>query len=153
MDNIMSMSKNDSNHLVLLKEKIRLVYVHVLKTYLQIHNEYRHIRFSITDELVKKKFDPLDQHFYDEIGKLRWENIQSLMPPNLEKKVKRAYKMLCENEIRLCCLLLFDVNTSDIINILPYTNESVYVVTNRIKRKTGMNDIIGSLNRFLFAME
>ena len=148
-----SVSMNNSEHFVQMTEHIRLSYARVLKAYLQIHNGYKHIKIGTMDEGLKKTFHWLDQYFYDGTRKLKWDNIRPLMPLNLENKVKAAYGTLCENEIRLCCLLLLDVDTRDISNILPYTKNSVYVVTNRIKKKTGMKNISRSLIPFLFTLE
>jgi len=145
--------KSENKNVIELTEDVRLSYAHALKMYLQIHNEYRHIKFRTTDEEVQKKIPLLDKHFYDGTGKLKWDDIRTLLPPNLEENITKAYKMLTENEIRLCCLLLFDLNASEICDILPYKQDSVYVVTYRIKRKTGMKDITRSLNTFLFALE
>jgi len=43
--------------------------------------------------------------------------------------------MLNENEIKLCCLFLFEVDLKNMSNILPFRPNSVYVMKNKIKQK------------------
>jgi len=90
-----------------------------------------------------------DNYFCDKTGKLKWETVYQLMPPDIERIIAKEYPMLNENEIRLCCLLLFDVSCFDISEILLYTQQSVYSVTHKIKKKAGMEDIIPSLRKML----
>ena len=71
------------------------------------------------------------------------------MPPNIEQNIKNEYNMLSLNEIRLCCLLLFNVTYSDIADILPFTQKSAHTIAHRIKQKTGMNDIKDNLKKLL----
>jgi len=128
-----------------LTEQINLSYVRIIKTYLQLHNKYKQFKFRNNDEELKKFFHLFDQYFYDNTGKINRDNIRSLMPPNLEKNIKEKYSMLSDNEIHLCYLILFNVSVSEITDILPFTQNSIYVITNRIKRKTGMKNIKDSL--------
>ena len=129
-----------------MMEQIRLSYIHALKMFFMIHNKYKQVRKWNSDEGLNKYFHQVDQYIYDKNRKLNWDAICSFMPINFEKNIKKDYDMLSENEIRLCCMLFFEVNTTDIIDILPYTRNSIYVVTNRIKQKAGIIDIKTSLN-------
>jgi len=131
------------------KERIRQSYCHILKTYLQLHEKYTSLKATIIDDELKKYFHLLDYLFLDSIGKIKWDSIRLLMPLNLEENIKKEYEMLSENEIRLCCLILFNATASDIAAILPFTRKSIYVVTNRIKKKTGMKDIREDLKSFV----
>jgi len=63
------------------------------------------------------------------------------MPPGIEKAIKSEYQALHENEIRLCCLLIFDVPTKSILNILTYNQKSIYATTFTIKQKAGVKKI------------
>ena len=120
------------------KERIRMSYGYALRTYLQMIKKYKRIKFRIIEDEVKKYFHLLDNHFLDKNGKINWDDIRLLMPPNIEINIKNEYSMLNENEVKLCCLLLFDVLMNDITNILPFTKKSIYVIKNRIKKKTGI---------------
>ena len=84
----------------------------------------------------------IDRFIFNEDGKINWESIRSLMPPKIEEKIKKEYEALTENEIRLCCLILFNVQSNDIADILPYTQKSIYSITCRIKQKTGKKNIM-----------
>ena len=131
------------------KERIRLSYCHVLKTYLQLHEKYTSLKVNIIDDELKKYFHLLDYLFLDSTGKIKWDSIRLLMPPNIEDNIKKEYDLLSENEIRLCCLILCNVTARDITAILPFTQKSIYAVTNRIKKKTGMKDIREDLKSFV----
>ena len=137
------------NHLEQLVEQIRLSYAHVLKLYLQLHTKYMQIKIKKKDDEIIKYFLLVDQFLYDKTGKLDWKNIGLLMPPNLEYKIKQEYGILSTNEIRLCCLLLFNVPYDDIADILPFTQKSAHSIAHRIKRKTGMNNIKTDLKKLL----
>jgi len=132
-----------------LEEQIRLSYVHILQTYLQIHKTYKHFREEIMDERLKKNFHLIDHNLYNKTGKLNWDNIRQLMPPNLERLIGKKYSMLNENEIKLCCLHLFNVSGEDITSILSYTKKSVHTITYLIKKKTGIHNIRGDLKILL----
>jgi len=132
-----------------IAEQIRLTYAHVLKTNLELFESYKKFKEKMKNEDHKRYFQLADKYFCDKSGKLKWEHISNLIPPNLEQNIKEKYPTLRENEIRLCCLLLFDVSCFDISEILPYTQQSVYSVTHKIKKKAGMEDIIPSLRKML----
>lgn len=140
---------NESNYLEQVTEQIRLSYAHLLEMYIQLCNKYNNIRSKIRDEEVKRYLHLTDRYFYNKTGKFDWDNIYPLLPPNIEKSIKKEHGILAENEIRLCCLLLFDVKSDDIANILPYTQNSVYSITHRIKEKTGIKDIKTCLKKLL----
>jgi len=132
-----------------LKEHIRLSIGRILKTYLQLPKKYNQLKIETSNEGLKKYFHLLNHVFFDGTGKINWDNIRPLMPPDLEKSIQRKYGMLSENEIRLCCLSLFNVNACDITEILPFTQNSIYSLITRIKKKTGMKNIREDLKPFL----
>jgi len=123
-------------------EQIRLAYANLLKIHLQLYNKYKHLKIIVDDEKLGKYFHMIDHYLYDTSGRINWDNICQLLPSNIEKKIKNNYDMLSVNEIRLCCLLLFNVPYKDIADILPYTQQSAHSVAYKIKQKTGMNNII-----------
>jgi len=139
-----SISLKNSDQFV---EQIYLLHEHVLKIFLQLYNKYKN--FKIRNKGNEAQFHLLDSYFYDASGKINWDHIRALMPQNLERNIKDEYNMLSENEIRLSCLILFNVSVQEITDILPFTQNSIYVITNRIKRKTEMKDIKSSLKHFI----
>jgi helix-turn-helix protein len=145
----MDQNINYSRHFDNLIEKNRLSHSYLIKMHIQLCNKYKHIKTRINDGEIKKYFNLVDQHFYNENGKIKWDIIYPLMPSGFEKSIKNEYSELTENEIRLCCLLLFNVQSNDIANILPYTQKSVHSITHRIKQKTGMKDIKVNLKNLL----
>ena len=134
-------------------EQIRLSYVHVLKVYLLLLKRYKQMRENITDDGLKRNIHLLDNLFLDEKGKVSWDEIRKMIPPNLEKSIKNKYAMLNENEIKLCCLLLFEVTPHNISNILKISKDTVYVLKNKIKHKTGIFEIKEVLKYFLLDFE
>ena len=147
MDKNVSMS---SKHFVQMTEQIRLSYAHLLKMYMQLCQRYKLLKKGHSGvEEMKKIFHQVDRYFYDETGKINWNIIHPLMPPNIEKNIKKEYGALNEKEIKLCCLLLFDVSVNNIADILLYTHRSVHSITYRIKQKTGMIDIKANLKNLL----
>ena len=95
----------------------------------------------IKEEKLKKRFYSPDFSYYDENGKINWDVISQFMPPYIEKYIHENYSMLNGNEIRLCCLLFFNVSGKTIANILPYKQKSIRSILFKVKRKTGLNDI------------
>ena len=79
--------------------------------------------------------------FKNKEEKISWELIRLYLPYNIEKYIKQEYEMLTDNEIRLCCLLIFDVSIKNIHNILKYSKKSIYSVTYGIKKKAGIKEI------------
>ena len=146
-------SKNnmtESEYFDQLTEQIRLAYVYLLKVHIKYCYRYQFLKSRIRDEELKKDFQQIDQFFYIESGKINWNTIRPLMPPKIEGKIKKEYGELNENEIRLCCLLLFNVACKDIAEILPYTQRSIHSLTHRIKQKTGMKNIKEDLKNIIF---
>jgi len=129
------------------EEQIALLHERVLRMYLQMYYKYKN--FKIKNKGNEDQFHLFDSFFHDATGKINWEHLRTLMPQDLEKNIKNKYNMLSENEIRLSCLILFNVSVQEITDILPFTQNSIYVITNRIKRKTGMKDIKSSLKPFI----
>ena len=124
-----------------LTKQIRLSYAHLLKMHIQYCNRYKNFKNRVKDEELKRDFQQIDQFFYNEKGKINWETICPLLPPEIEKKIKEKYSALSKNEIKLCCLLLFNVPCKDIAEILPYTQKSIHSITHRIKQKTGIKKV------------
>ena len=115
-------------------EQIRLSYAHVLKRYMQLLKRFKQMKENITDDDLKRNIHLVDNLFFDETGKVSWDAISDLMPPNLEKNIKNKYAMLNENEIKLCCLALFEVDPKNMNIILPISPNSVYVLKSASKK-------------------
>jgi len=96
---------------------------------------YKFLNENLTDEGLRRNIHLIDNYFFDEKGKVNWYEISKLIPQNLEKNIKNKYDMLNENEIKLCCLFLFEVDLKNMSNILPFRPNSVYVMKNKIKQK------------------
>jgi len=97
-------------------------------------------KIGFNKEEAKIFFHPIDVYLHDVDGKLDWKNISPLMPSNIEKKIKNKYNQLTDNEIKACCLLIFDVAFADIAKILSFRQKSICVVISKIKKKTGMKE-------------
>jgi DNA-binding CsgD family transcriptional regulator len=149
MINNMNDNMKISEDLNQLAKQIRLSYAHLLKMHIQYCNRYKNIKNRVKDEELIKDLQQIEQFFYKENGKINWETIYPLMPPDIEKRIKKEYGALNENEIKLCCLLLFNVPCKDITEILSYTQKSIHSITHRIKQKTGMKKIQENLKKFL----
>jgi len=133
-----------------LVDQVRLSYAHSIKMHISQCKNYQSVKEGIKDENLKKDFHKVDRFYFNESGKLNWETIRKLMPLGIEKKIKKEYDMLNENEIRLCCLLFFNVPGVLITEILPYTKRSIHSITYRIKKKAGISNIKESLKNLLF---
>ena len=149
-NNIGNINMTDNKHFIKLTEQIRLSHSNALKKYMQLCKRYKQFIKRFDDEEVKKYFHIIDMFFYDETGKIDWNNINLLMPPDIENSIKREYKLLNEKEVKLCCLLLFDISVNDIAEILPYTQKSIHSITHRIKQKTVIEDIKLNLKKMLW---
>ena len=132
-----------------LTKQIISLHTHLLKMHIQYCNRYKHFTHRVKDEELKKDIQLINQFFFNEKGNINWETICSLMPPKIERKIKNEYDALNENEIRLCCLLLFNVPCKDITGILPYTQKSIHSITHRVKQKTGLKNIKEGLRNIL----
>ena len=125
-----------------LIEQFRKSYAVNLNNFLKI------IKFSDLLKKNKGKDSQLKEQsyhdilpLYDEKGKISWEIIRMHMLSDIEKYIKSEYNTLHENEIRLCCLLIFDVPTKHILNILNYNQKSIYSTSFTIKQKAGVKEI------------
>ena len=79
---------------------------------------------------------------YDESGKIHWDTLQLFIPHHFEESVMQSYPMFCENEVRLCCLLIFDVPPKTILNILNYNNlKTIYSTSFTIRQKAGVKEV------------
>ena len=132
-----------------IAEQSRLSHAGMLKHYLQVCGKYKRLKATGKSDEMKRYFDIIDLHFYDETGKINWQTICPLMPQNFENCIKKVYNTLSENEIRLCCLLFFDVLSNDIADILPFKLATVHTITHRVKQKTGIKDIKVALMKIL----
>jgi len=132
-----------------LTEQIRLSYAHLLKMHIQYCIKYKHFKNKICDDEMKIDFQQIEQIFFNENNKINWASIRPLMPPKIEGKIKKEFNKLNINEIRLCCLILFNVHSKNIAEILPYTQKSVHSMTHRIKRKTGIKKIKEGFKKFM----
>jgi len=139
----------DGKHFGQLTEQLRLSYAHLIKMHIQLYKRYEGFKRRFNNDEVKKWIPSVDLYLYDATGKISWNNIHPLMPYGIEKSIKKEYGVLSDNEIRLCCLLLFDVPANEITDILPYTQRSIHSITHRIKQKTDMKDIKTNLKKML----
>ncbi len=140
--------KKSEKNIDLLSEKIRQSCAMELKVHLKIYERYEHFKMNY-DEKTREFLMIIDRHFYGETGKINWDTVSPMMPKNFEKTVKNKYKKLNTNEVRLCCLLLFDLSYTDIANILPLAQGSAYTTANRIKGKLGITNIPEALKHLL----
>ena len=141
---------NDANvNIIELREELRSSYARILDLYMQSCKLYESLKKQSNEEEIKKYYQQFEIYFFDESGKLNWHFIKKLMPSNFEQRIKKEYKMLSEKEVRLCCLLFFDVSVKNIAKALPYTYRSIHSVTYNIKQKTGMRDFRSELSSFL----
>ena len=136
-----------------LTKQIIVSYAHLLKLHLTYCRRYKNFKIKLKTEQSRKDFKKMDQFFYYEDGSIKWETINLLMPPKIEWKIKDEYKMLNENEIKICCLILFNVPCIDIAEVLQYTHKSVHSISHRIKLKTGMKNIKESLSKLLIKID
>ena len=142
-----------NEYLERLNEQVRLAYAHLLNLHIQYCKIYSEFIFMLNDEELEKDFHIIDQFFCNKSGKINWETIRILMPPDIEEKIQNKYKILNINEIKLCCLILFNVRTTDITDILSYQKGSIHTITNRIRQKIGVKNIKGSLKRLILSDE
>lgn len=119
----------------------KMIYARMIDEYIWLIKRFNQLKLNVKDERLKEYLDFYGFNFVDEKGKIKWELIRNFLPTELEKRIKDKYGKLSEKEIRLCCLLLFDVPLKNISIILPYKEKSIYTLLCRIKEKTGINDI------------
>ena len=79
--------------------------------------------------------------YYDNYGKIKWELLKKYLPPFMEITIQKNYSTLTQNEMRLCCLHLMDVETHIITKILPYSKTSIHSKLYKIRKKTGLIDL------------
>ena len=124
-----------------LEEQFMLICSCMLKAHLEICKKYEFFKNGLNPGIHGKTIQLINKFFYGETGKINWETVDKLMPTLLEEKIKKKYDTLNTNEIRLCCLVLFDINKNDIVRILKIGKNSIATMTYRIRKKTGMEDI------------
>jgi len=137
--NDLTLTHEEANDLLL--EQIRSTFSRMLKTFLQLYAKYDRFKTDMQAHTSIRLFHQMDVPYFDDKGKVNWDIILQIIPPNIEKHIKEEYNMLNKNEIRLCCLLFFDVSPKNIATILPYKKMSVYSILSKIKLKTGTKDI------------
>ena len=131
-----------------LTEQLIQSYSSSLKMYSQFCKKYKQVASHIKNEETKRYFYRIDKYYFDDADKIKWNTLEPLISPNIESNVKRLYGgILNENEIRLCCLLFLGLSAKEISDILPFTQNSVHVISSRIKKKTGMKNIKESLRK------
>jgi len=128
-----------------LMEQHRLAYAHLLKIHIQYCIKYKYFKNRVKDEKLQKDLNLIDRFFFDDSGKIKWDTVRLLMPPKIEEKIKKEFKTLNGNEIKLCCLILFNVPNKYITDLLPYTQTSVHSISYRIRQKIGKKNIKESL--------
>jgi DNA-binding CsgD family transcriptional regulator len=121
-------------------EHFRRLYAKNLNKYLQAISKNKRSILSDKGYKDRKPHNQSELEVYDEKGKINWQIIRRIIPADIEKHIQKAYSMLSENEIRLCCLLIFDVPPKTIDNILKFSQNTIYVTTSKIKKKTGLKD-------------
>ena len=141
--------KAQEEHVAQLENQIRLSYALTLKTNLDIFRNYERFKKGLDMDKHGRTIDLVNRFFYGEAGAMNWESIQPLLPGNLEEKIKKEYGALNTNEVRLCCLILFDVDKKYMLRILPLSEKSCYTIKCRIKQKIGAEDIPKALAHFL----
>jgi len=149
--------KNEKNNLIDAKietreeqagqlvEQLRLTYSYMLKAHLDICKKYESFKRGLKMEVHRNTIQLTDKFLYGEEGIINWDTILPLLPINFEEKIKKRYAKLNTNEIRLCCLLLFDVDIFDVLCILPYNKNSLQATKSKIRKKIGSSDIIKAL--------
>ena len=133
-----------------LVEQLRLTYSYMLKAHLEICKKYESFKRELKMEEHGNTIQLTDKFLYGEEGKINWETILPLLPINFEEKIKKRYAKLNTNEIRLCCLLLFDLDIFDVLCILPYNKNSLQSTKSKIRKKIGSNDIIKTLTPLIY---
>jgi len=123
-----------------LIEHFRQLYARNLNSYLESINKKK--LSNLTDNRGKdsKPLNKNDLEVYDEKGKINWQIIRHILPADIEQHIQRELGLTCENEIRLCCLLIFDVPTKAIAKILTYKPKSIYSTAFSIKKKIGIKE-------------
>ena len=132
-----------------IAEQIRQSYSQMLKMYLHLYKKYDQLKSNYRDEKPKNYFYTANQYLYDEKGKINWDIIRQFIPQDMEKSIREEFRELNNNEIRLCCLLFFNLPYKNIAEILPYTQKSIRSILFRIKRKTGIKDINKMINKII----
>jgi len=128
-----------------LVEQLRLTYSYMLKAHLDICKKYESFKRGLKMEEHGNTIQLTDKFLYGKEGKINWETILPLLPVNFEEKIKKRYVKLNTSEIRLCCLLLFDLDIYNLLRILPYNKNSLQATKSKIRKKIGSNDIIKAL--------
>ncbi len=124
-----------------LTERIRLSYTCTLKTHLKIYRGYEQFKKININKDNQYIFLLFNAHFYGNIEKIDWDTVRPLMPANLETDIKKEYDMLNSNEVKVRCLLIFDIAYADIIYILKLKRDTAHTYAHRIRNKTGVSDI------------
>ena len=126
-------------------EYIRNTHSQCLNFYLKLFRTYVQIKKSSVEISQKRLFLKTDSLFYDEEEKVNWDNVRQLLPPDFEEFVKTKYRMLNDNEIRLCCLFALDISPKTIAAIMLYQEASIPSIKHLIKRKSGIRSFTDPL--------
>ena len=122
----------------ILIEHIRNLYSQSLNFYFKLFEQYARVKKSSNDNIRPILFRLTDRFFYDAEEKINWDNVRQLLPPNMEPYLRGKYRMLNDNEIRLCCLFAFGISPKTIALIMLYNEASIPSFKHLIKRKSGI---------------
>ena len=132
------------------KERSMLSYVNSLNMVVLFCKKFRQVAIHMNDTSAKRYLSIINNFYFDDKGRIKWAIIQQVLPPDVESFFNNEYPMLSEREIRLCCLMAFDLPANDITGILAYSNQgSVHTITNRIKSKIGVKNVRESFKNLL----
>jgi len=109
-----------------------------LNFYFKLFRTYAQIKKSSLELSQKRLFLKTDSLFNDEEEKINWDNVRQLLPPNFEEFIRKKYRMLNDNEIRLCCLFALQISPKTIAEIMLYQEASIPSIKHLIKKKSGI---------------
>ena len=121
-------------------EQTRSFFSHMIKEYLRMYKKYDRLKTIVQGAKSINYYDFDGISFLDENGKINWDIIRQFIPKDMDTHIQKTYKILNDNEVRLCCLLFFKIPYKDIAEILPYKERSIHVKKRLIKQKTGLQD-------------
>ncbi len=106
--------------------------------------------------LLKKKCKELKDQNLKNIGKGKetgsgesvWDILYSMMPHDFEKTIQLKYSQLDKSEVRICCLLYFDLTNKEISFILKFKPNTIHSRRSTIRSKLGI-ETRGNITTFL----
>ena len=133
-----------------VKERLELVrssFSYMLNEHIRVYKFYYQLYEKERKDKGKLPYYPDGISLYDENDKIDWRIIRRFMPFDIETFFKKEYHELNKNEIRLCCLLYLNVESTTISKILPYRQKSITVIKFNIRKKTGLKDLNDMFDR------